>query len=384
MSPKKFYLAVVFIFYMHLISAQDFPFDLESWKIINVENNKTVEKQLHQEDEAQILTLPKNHVALLSSNYADFSIDFDIKNGIMPGIGFRSKTLKDYEYVYLRLGRSGKNDAIQYVPVYHGSLAWQVYNYPIYETTAQIKKDDWNHVKLEVYKDNMHLYVNKNEEPNMVVKLLQDKCEAGSLFLKADFETSYFKNVRINKLENELEVQEQENLNRYLNEWILSEQFEMKFHSQTEIYNRYTEQMKKDTWQKVKADRNGIINLSKYYEHPQNCIVAKTEIHADKNKEIDLLFDYTFSMAIILNQDLLFSGTELDTKNFMRVIDGEEKITLRLNKGKNELIFVINADDPWQRSVNNPMLFNRTQAMNWGFLARLSNYEGITLKSTNK
>ncbi len=380
MSLNKLYLSVTLIFCVQFISAQDFPFDHQNWKIINVENNETVEKQVHKKDEVQILTLSKTHVALLSSNYSDFSIDFDVKSGIMPGIGFRSKTLKDFEYVYLRLGSSGKNSAIQYVPVYNGALAWQIYNYPKYESTAEIKQDDWNHVRLEVHKENMHVYINGDEKPNMVVKLLQDECKAGNLFLKADFQESYFKDVRINELKRELEVQEQENLYKYLNEWMLSEQFEMKFHSQSEIYNRLNEQKEKGNWQKVKADRNGIVNLSKYYDHPQNSIIAKTEIHANSNKEIDLLFDYTFAMAIVLNQDVLFSGTELDTKNFMRVIDGEEKVTLSLNEGKNDLIFVINADDTWQKAVNNPLVLNRMQAMNWGFIARLSDYEGIMLK----
>ncbi len=364
------------------VKAQILPFKDSNWKILNAENKEAIQKQRSVQDNNNVLFLPKNHIALLDKNYSNFTVTFDIKGGSMPGIGFRSNNLLDYEYFYLRLFNGGKKTAIQYFPVFNGADAWMVYNYPKYESGANFSQNDtWNHVKLEVYKDNMRVFINNEVTPNMAVKLKNTNQVEGNIFLKAGFGDSYFKNVEIQTLKESFNVTELSSPYKYIDKWRLSGQFEVDFFSQRAIYSKYKEQNKNENWKTIIADNDGIVNIAKYYEHPENTIIASSHIFSNYDKEVILHFDYTFSLAIMLNQTILFCGTELDTNNFMRVIDGEEALTLNLKKGKNELVFMIKADDVWQEAVNNPPYLGRKQAANWGFIARLDNYNGIKLEN---
>ncbi len=374
---KHLLILILFLISVNRIKAKDYPFVEKKWTIINTVNNQEVDKQIVNQDDEEVLQLSKSCVALLNGNYSNFTIDFEIKGGSMPGIGFRSNNLLDFEYFYLRMGNSGKNTAIQYFPVYNGATAWMIYNYPKYETVAEFSEDKWIHVKLEVYDDNMRVFVNNETVPNMEVKLKNTEQKNGNIFFLAGFKDSYFRNVEIQELKSGNDIVEPDSPYKYICAWKLSEQFEVDFNCQKEVYSKYQEQKELKNWKDITVDKDGIVNISKYYKYPRNTVIATTEINSDKDKELDLLYDYTFSMVIMLNGEILFCGTELDTKNFMRVIDGEEHLTLNLKEGKNELMFMIKADDVWQKAVNNAPYLGRNQAANWGFIARLANYEGI-------
>ncbi|MEM1123351.1 MAG: hypothetical protein AAGJ18_23120, partial [Bacteroidota bacterium] len=181
-----------------------------------------------------------------------------------------------------------------------------------------------------------------------------------------------YTNVQIQPLEQPLKVSPKATPYAYLTDWQLSEQFEEELHSQGVVY-RMMENTKDKKWQSVRADRHGLVNLSKFYETPRHTVIAKTSIQSDADKTVNLLFDYSFAAIILLNNQILFAGKELDTNNFMEVQDGEQRLTLNLKAGDNELLFLITADDLWQKSVGNPTYLGTMQAMNWGFLARLEN-----------
>lgn len=141
---------VLTTFFNHAM-AQDYHFDNPKWIIKNTENNHEIDKRLTIQDESKVLHLPKSCIALLDQNFSDFTIEYDVKGGSMPGLGFRSNTLYDYEYFYLRMMNGGKNTAIQYFPVFNGAEAWTIYNYPKYESVAAFSEDKWTHVKVQVY-----------------------------------------------------------------------------------------------------------------------------------------------------------------------------------------------------------------------------------------
>jgi len=360
-------------------AATSYPFSAKRWIIINAENNGDVAKEIVVQDGKEVLQLAKNHLALLDIKYTDFAIEFEVKGGEMPGIGFRSNDLLDFEYFYLRLANSGQKTALQYFPGYNGAEAWEIYNYPKYEAAADFPQGDWVHVKMEVYRDNMRVFVNKETSPNLQVKLQNTEQVDGKIFLKAAYKAAEFKNVKIRNVTERFEVEETPSIATFLSKWKLSKQFEVNFNNQEELYARYIEQKSNEAWREITADADGIVNLSKYYSHPKGVIIATSEVFSDKEQTVDLLFDYTFSMVVGFNREILFCGTELDTHNFMRVMDGEEKLSLQLKKGRNELIFIIQADDVWQKAVHNPPYLGRKQAANWGFIARLAHYDGIKL-----
>jgi len=375
------YILIITIGFTSTLQAKDYPFTSDKWKISNLKENVEQQKQIVEIEGKQALLLSKNNIASLHIEQKNFSIEFDVKDGSMPGCAFRVNNLFEYEYMYLRLMNNGKNGAIQYFPVYNGSHAWAVYNYPTYEASATFSEKDWIHVTMHVWEDNLKVFIGNTSKPNLEVTLMHSDLTSGSFAFFASFADSYFANVQINKIDAPFKVSPQTISNRYINKWEISEQFESSLISQKDFYlNIEKLANNKESWQNIKADPDGLVNLAKYYNFPRNTVFARTTIISEKEKEIDLLFDYTFSVMIALNRAILFCGTELDSHNFMRVIDGEEKQTLTLHKGENELIFMIRADDCWQEAVENDPYLGRRQSMNWGFIARLSNYDGISLK----
>ncbi len=121
---------------------QKFPFTKSLWEI---ENKKGLQQPMDTlvYDNQRSLHLPQGHTAYLKNKkYKNFVIEFDVIGFVMPGFGFRVQDKNNYELIYIRVNSNNKKDALQYIPIYDGSLPWQLYNYPKYEAKAEfpIKK----------------------------------------------------------------------------------------------------------------------------------------------------------------------------------------------------------------------------------------------------
>ena len=109
------------------------PFNSDNWRIEDA-NATPKEMDLTTLYGKPCLHLPVKHVAYLKDNsYENFILEMDIAGIAMPGIGFRGIDKRNYEYMYLRVMSDNQQDATQYVPIFNGGFAWQLYNYPDYE-----------------------------------------------------------------------------------------------------------------------------------------------------------------------------------------------------------------------------------------------------------
>lgn len=327
------------------------------------------------------IDLKNNEIALLKNiDFENSRIEMDMAGSGMAGIGFRSNDFFNYELMYFRMTSGGEPGAIQYVPVYNGSTGWMLY--PMYEGTTNFKADDWFHVKVEVVGEKMKVFVNNSDKPDLEVRLVRkDLPTKGKVFLKSEFSPCYYANVKIesinheeNRNTNHKEISDKARKN-YLTNWTVSEQFTLNEPLSFWALDRVTKELK--GWQKVDSNDNGIINLSKYFKHPQNTVGAKiilTTTTTDTSKQ--LLFDYAYSAMIVLNSKIIFYGKEMD--NFGRLKDGEQQIKLDLKKGDNELLLFITGDT--EAYGNEKTYQGRTQAFNWGFITRLNDYNGVTIK----
>lgn len=121
--------------------AKEFPFSESNWNIENTDGS-TAEIKISEFKGRQALELQASQIAYLKNKkYKNFVIEFDCNGLSGPGFGFRVQNKKNYEYLYLRLGLSGKRDALQYVPIHNGNLPWQLYNYPKYEGKAVFPRE---------------------------------------------------------------------------------------------------------------------------------------------------------------------------------------------------------------------------------------------------
>lgn len=116
--------------------AMDLPFNDLTWTVQDSEGiSEPMDTMVY--DGRKALHLPKGHRAhLKDKRFKNFEIEFDFIGFSMPGLGFRGLDKDNHELIYFRKISNGKKDALQYIPIFNGSLPWQLYNYPKYEASA--------------------------------------------------------------------------------------------------------------------------------------------------------------------------------------------------------------------------------------------------------
>ncbi len=282
------------------------------------------------------------------SHFRNVRIDCDIAGRVMSGIGFRAKDHQNYHFLYFRPGYGGTKEAIQYIPVYNGSLSWVLYNYPTYERTADIQALQWFHVALEVRGQIMKVFVNYAAEPQMEISLVESAFDSGDILLRTMFGESYFANVFITELP------------EALNNWQLSGQFPRK---EMLDLDPATTSAK---WTTVKPDAANIVNISRYIDNPNGVVIAKHALPSAAEKDMILYFDFIGKLRIYLNGKELFY---YEKNKVDRIFPGTERIPVHLIKGENELVFVSEGDAFIFGKGFNAM--GRAQHQNWGFIAEL-------------
>ena len=108
------------------------------------------------------------------------------------GIRFRAVTPFDHEHVYIRPHLSGKSDAVQYNPIYHGISSWQLYSEPRYALPVTIETDQWIHVRIAVQGSRMELSV--DGELLVFPELVRDP-ESGAFGISSSGAAGRFANV---------------------------------------------------------------------------------------------------------------------------------------------------------------------------------------------
>jgi hypothetical protein len=283
--------------------------------------------------------------------YKNVRIECDIAGRVMSGIGFRAKDHQNYHFLYFRSGAGGTNEAVQYVPIYNGSLSWVMYHYPsVYETSAEIQQLQWFHAALEIRGGNLKVFVNNAKEPQMEINLIETDLNEGEILLRSMFGDSYFANIMIYELPD------------VLSEWQISEQFPRK---ETLDLDPST---KSARWTKVKPDAANVVNISRYIENPNGVVIAKHNLRADTDIDNVLYFDFIGRLKVFLNGKELF---HYEKYKLDRISSGTERIILQLKKGDNELVFVSEGDANLFGKGKGYNSMGRLQHQNWGFIAEV-------------
>lgn len=283
--------------------------------------------------------------------FKNFKMELDIASEVMSGIGFRAVDEQNYHFLYFRPAYGNTKEAIQYVPVYNGALSWVLYNYPVYETIADIKPERWFHTTIEVRNNKMKVYVNNSPTPQMDINLISSDFNEGRILLRSMFGGSYFANVKVRSLP------------EVLTSWELSEQFPR----DKALDINYQIVSKVKSWTSVKPDQADVVNLSRAFKIPGGAAVARHSIPSDTDTTRLLHFDFTGKLKVYLNSRELF---HYEKQKLDRIFNGTYVIDLPLKKGTNELIFITEGDASFFGSGFNAM--GRMQHQNWGFIAEIS------------
>jgi len=121
-------------------------------------------------------------------------VDIASEGTSYPGIVFRAADSYNYELVYTQPHTSGKWDALQYDPVFHGSNTWQLYYGPGAQQVAQVPLNDWFSLSVEFR--GQQAIVRLGDQSPLFVHRLAHGFPAGLVGLWT-YLPAYYSNLRI-------------------------------------------------------------------------------------------------------------------------------------------------------------------------------------------
>jgi hypothetical protein len=110
----------------------------------------------------EALFLNSGNAWLDGVDFENGTIEFDLASPVeagFHGVAFHAASHDDYEHVYVRPHLSGKQDAVQYLPVFNGLSTWQLYSGPRYVQPATFVPDRWMHIRAVIRGKRLELSV---------------------------------------------------------------------------------------------------------------------------------------------------------------------------------------------------------------------------------
>ncbi len=162
------------------LAQQEVRFSGATWKLQG-------DGKLAEIDGQPALLLRNASAQLVGADFENGTIEFDVRTtGHRSFIGFGFRVQGDHrEDFYLRPHNSGRFDALQYTPVYHGLSAWQLY--PEHNARLDIPRQTWLHVKLVVSGPRLEVFIDDRNEASLLVTELRRGKTRGGLGLWAAF-----------------------------------------------------------------------------------------------------------------------------------------------------------------------------------------------------
>ena len=280
------------------------------------------------------------------------------------GIQFRiARDGTDAEWIYLRQHKSGLPDAMQYTPILHTGLNWQIYNGPGFTGAIDIPKDVWFHMRLEVAGAQAKLYVKDMDKPALVMSDLKSGVQTGSVALAVLIGDTYFSNFQVRETPAaSWEPHPPPMPPDTLTKWSLSPSFD----ALARNLERPLSPEERDAmeWQDVEAEPPGFVVINRYRESPHprvtfandfskrlepqpgmRVVYARTSIVSERDEVRKLSIGYSDDVSVFLNDSILYWGRSAQNfrdPGFLGIVSLEnDAIYVPLKKGRNELLLAV-------------------------------------------
>ena len=320
--------------------------------------------------------------------------DFEMRDGIVDvdvatparrgffGIQFRiANDGANAEWVYLRQHKSGLPDAMQYTPVLHTGLNWQIYSGPGFTGAVDVPKDVWFHLRLEVAGAQAKLYVKDMEKPALVMDDLKSGVPKGQVALAVLTGETYFSNFEIRTTPDAVRSPRLPPMPPgTLTRWSLSPSYDALDRNLERPLS--PSEIHAIRWQDVEAEPPGFVVLYRYREapHPRvsfqsdfskrlepqpgmRVVYARTRIDSDRDQVKKLDIGYSDDVSVFLNGRILYRGRSAQgfrDPGFLGIVNPEnDAVYLPLKKGPNELLLAVSE-----------------LGGGWGFICRLADPGG--------
>ncbi|WP_346317885.1 hypothetical protein [Chitinophaga sp. YIM B06452] len=318
----------------------------------------------------QLLT-QNNAVVVKDLNFTNGTVEFDwAPDGPnFAAFYFRRKDTLETECFYLRThveGVPNAMQAVQYAPYLDGINLWDLL--PNYQGPADIKKNEWNHLKLVISGRRMLAYVNDMERPALVVPQLMGNTQSGALAFDGAGKIANLtiRPDQVSGLSPEPESDPTYNDPRYIRKWKISQPKDLPVGQ--EPFNVKAPELKEE-WTGITAERLGIINITRLHGGtPRGArrlawLKVKLKTPVAQTRRVELGFNdeiWIYINGISLYTDKNVFGTPASKPPLGRMSTDNAHFDLPLKAGENELLVGIS---------NN--------FYGWGLIARLDNMEGI-------
>jgi hypothetical protein len=302
--------------------------------------------------------------------------DFEMRDGVIDvdiatpatrgffGIQFRiTDEGANSDWVYLRQHKSGLPDAMQYTPVLHTGLNWQIYNGPGFTGAVEIPKDVWFHMRLEVTGAQAKLYVKDMDKPALVMNDLKSGNQKGLIALYVLTGATYFSNFEVRETS---PVEWKRHLPPMpagtLTKWTLSPSYDALARNLEAPLT--TAEQAGMQWQEVEAEAPGFVVINRYRDSPHprvsfandfskrlepqpgmQVVYARTNIVSDRDQVRKLYIGYSDDVSVFLNGKILYRGRSAQNfrdPGFLGIMNPEnDALYIPLKKGDNELILAV-------------------------------------------
>jgi len=297
----------------------------------------------------------------------DAVIDVDVATPATRGFfGFQFRVIDDgatAEFVYLRQHKSKEPDAMQYTPVLHTGLNWQIFNGPGFTGAVEIPRDTWFHVRLEVAGAQAKLFVKDMAKPALVMSDLKTGVQKGELALVVLIGESYFANFQVRPTPDAPFERHQPPVPpSTLTQWSISplyDALERKLEQPLSVAESQAIQ-----WEKVDVEPPGYVLVNRYRQSPHprvtfqgdfskrldpqpgmKMVYARTAIQSDRDQVKKLELGYSDDVSVFLNGQILYRGRSAQNFRdpaFLGIMNPEnDAVYLPLKKGSNELVLAL-------------------------------------------
>ena len=321
---------------------------------------------------------------LARQNFGNGTIEFDFKllgDGI-PGIRFRRRGADTSEVFYLRSDPNCRaaNDCIQYTPIVHGVMPWDMY--PQYQSAAPVLPNDWNHIRLVVSGRRLGVFVNDSATPTLTVGRLEGDAPDGGIEFTGPAAVA---NLTIEPgvtggLPPAPAPDPTRNDPRLVRHWQVSPPSPLAY-GQAPLLSAL---QGVSSWQDLATEANGLVNLSRLYGSPTDTstgavVWVKARIVSDRaqTKHVSLAFlreVWVFANGKpVFDRENLYYPEKARLDQQGRLSPGNASFDLPLRKGVNEIAI----------AVNNILAVGHKH-WGWGLEMHLDDVAGITLPPSTR
>ena len=280
------------------------------------------------------------------------------------GVLFHARSPKDAEVVFFRVGESGTEDAVQYAPALNSiTSAWQVYHGPGANAAAELPRERWIPVRIELAGDSATIFVGDSSAPTLVVpRLAGTGGRRVGVWAGGFGRGAWFSNLRYARASEPAATPARAAPAGTIVEWELSQAFDA-----SELTPGTLPDLSRATWERVRAEPQGHVLVNRYREAPiarlpvdpatrrvlrdsvmtgrvpgSKVVLARAVIEAERDEVRRMRFGFSDGVVVYANGQPLFFGMNPQFFLGQGIMQWEgQAVYLPLRRGRNEIVLAV-------------------------------------------